>query len=67
MDVHSDRRELDGKLWRELSQQVIAEVKGFIGMGVYVLLFILRIRNRKRYDYRSFFRRFMVHRTIVRP
>ena len=68
-DDHSRRGALDDSVWRELSQQVMAEVEGFVRDDegrTGALMSILRIRNRRRYDYRSFLRKFMTSRTVVR-
>ena len=68
-DDHSHRGALDDSVWRELSQQVMAEVEGFVRDDegrTGALMSILRIRNRRRYDYRSFLRKFMTSRTVVR-
>ena len=68
-DDHSARSGTDDAAWRELSQQVMAEVEGFVRDDegrTTALMYILRIRNRRRYDYRSFLRKFMTRRTTVR-
>ncbi len=68
-DDHSARSGTDDAAWRELSQQVMAEVEGFVRDDegwTTALMHILRIRNRRRYDYRSFLRKFMTRRTTVR-
>ena len=68
-DDHSARSGTDDATWRELSQQVMAEVEGFVRDDegrTTALMHILRIRNRRRYDYRSFLRKFMTRRTTVR-
>lgn len=68
-DDHSARRGLDEAMWGELSQQVMAEVEGFLRDDdgrTDALMSILRIRNRRRYDYRAFLRKFMVRRVTVR-
>ena len=68
-DDHSARSGTDDAAWRELSQQVMAEVEGFVRDDegrTTALMQILRIRNRRRYDYRSFLRKFMTRRTTVR-
>ena len=67
-DDHSARSGTDDAAWRELSQQVMAEVEGFVRDDegrTAALMRILRIRNRRRYDYRSFLRKFMTRRTTV--
>lgn len=59
----------DDPEWKELAQQAMAELEGFVRRtdgGSDALLAILRIRNRRRYDYRAFLRRFMTRRTGVR-
>ena len=68
-DDHSARSGIDDPVWRELSQQVMAEIEGFVRDDdgrTAALMHILRIRNRRRYDYRSFLRKFMTRRTTVR-
>ncbi|MBR6037482.1 MAG: hypothetical protein IKP53_01780 [Candidatus Methanomethylophilaceae archaeon] len=57
----------DGR-WAEMAQQAMAETEGFIrktGEGSNALLSVLRIRNRRRYDYRGFLRKFMSRGTAV--
>ncbi len=54
--------------WQELSQQAMAEVEGFVrrsDIHTETFLSVLRIRNRKRYDYRSFLRKFMTMKPNV--
>ena len=66
-DDHTARADADDAMWRELSQQVMAEVEGFVRDDegrTGALMSILRIRNRRRYDYRSFLRKFMTSRTV---
>ncbi len=68
-DDDSHHPSVDAPEWRELSQQAMVEVEGFVrrnDLDTGMFLSILRIRNRKRYDYRAFLRRFMVHRPNVR-
>ena len=68
-DDHRGRTDADDAAWRELSQQVMAEIEGFVRDDdgrTDALMRILRIRNRRRYDYRAFLRKFMTHRTTVR-
>lgn len=63
--VHSEG---DSEAWRDRAQQAMAEVEGFArrtGSGTDQFLAILRIRNRKRYDYRAFLRKFMTRRCSV--
>ncbi len=58
----------EGK-WSEMAQQAMAETEGFIrktGKGSDALLSVLRIRNRRRYDYRGFLRRFMSRGTTIK-
>lgn len=60
---------VDSSEWRELAQQAMAEVEGFIRKNdgtTDAFISILRIRNRKRHDYRTFLRRFMTGRPSVR-
>lgn len=60
---------IDSPGWRELAQQAMAEVEGFIRKNdgtTDALVSILMIRNRKRHDYRAFLRRFMTGRPTVR-
>ena len=55
--------------WRELAQQAMAEVEGFVRRTdgtTDAFVSILRIRNRKRRDYRAFLRKFMTRSTSVR-
>lgn len=64
-DAHP--KEDDGS-WRELAQQAMVEVEGFIrdtNISTDALVSILRIRNTKRHDYRAFLRRFMVRRSSI--
>ena len=61
-------KEDDGR-WKQLSLQAMTEAEGFITKGECAtdgLLAILRIRNRRRYDYRSFLRRFMTRKSDIR-
>ncbi len=54
--------------WREIALQAMTEVEGFVkrtGGGTDAFLSILRIRNRKRHDYRAFLRKFMTRRNTV--
>ncbi|MBR6203741.1 MAG: hypothetical protein IKQ60_01565 [Candidatus Methanomethylophilaceae archaeon] len=55
--------------WAETAQQAMTEMEGFVrkaGNGSDALLSVLRIRNRRRYDYRAFLRKFMVRKGTVR-
>ena len=69
VDDDTAHAEADTAGWRDLAQQAMTELEGFIvrtdpsASGV---LPILRIRNRRRYDYRSFLRRFVSARPDVR-
>lgn len=63
--VHSEG---DSEAWRDRAQQAMAEVEGFArrtSIGTDQFLAILRIRNRKLYDYRAFLRKFMTRRCSV--
>lgn len=58
----------DSAEWRELAQQAMAEVEGFVRRTdgtTDAFVSILRIRNRRRYDYRAFLRKFMTRSTSV--
>ena len=69
IDDHSRRTDVDTGYWDEISKQVMTEVEGFsrnLEDRTDGLMSILRIRNRRRYDYRSFLRRFMTSRTRIR-
>ncbi len=69
VDDASAHADADTAEWKELAQQAMAELEGFIRRtdpGAEAVLSILRIRNRRRYDYRSFLRKFMSHRPDVR-
>lgn len=68
-DDHSVRPVSDDPQWEELSKQAMVEVEGFsrnLSDRTEGLMSILRIRNRRRYDYRTFLRRFMTTRNRVR-
>ena len=68
-DNHSVRPVPDDPKWTELSKQAMVEVEGFskkIEGKTDGLMAILRIRNRRRYDYRAFLRRFMSTRPRVK-
>lgn len=68
-DDHSARRGLDPGEWEELSKQAMVEIEGFsksIEGKSDALMSILRIRNRRRYDYRAFLRKFMTRTTQIR-
>ncbi len=60
-DCHRSRI-ADDERWREISRQALTEVEGFSGMltgRTDTLMKLLRIRNRRRHDYREFLRRFV--------
>lgn len=68
-DDHSARGSADPSEWDELSKQAMVEIEGFsknIEGKTDALMAILRIRNRRRYDYRAFLRKFMTKRTQVK-
>ncbi len=60
-DCHRSRI-ADDERWREISRQALTEVEGFSGMltgRTDTFMRLLRIRNRRRHDYREFLRRFV--------
>ena len=68
-DDHGIRPDGTDPEWEELSKQAMVEVEGFsknLADRTDGLMSILRIRNRRRYDYRSFLRRFMSTRNRVK-
>jgi hypothetical protein len=68
-DDPSVRAPEDAAGWAEAARQAMAEVEGFVrrsGDGSEALLSLLRIRNRRRHDYRAFLRRFMVRKAVAR-
>lgn len=68
-DDHSRRTCIDEESWSEISKQVMTEVEGFsknIDEKTDSLLKILRIRNRRHYDYRTFLKKFLSKRTNVK-
>ena len=68
-DDHSSRNVSDTDMWEEMSKQVMTEVEGFsknLEGKTEELMSILRIRNRRRYDYRTFLRRFMTSHTRIK-
>lgn len=68
-DDDTSHAENDTAEWSELAQQAMAEIEGFLRRsdgGTDAVLSILRIRNRRRYDYRAFLRKFMTRRSGVR-
>lgn len=69
MDDNSAHPSEDDGGWRELAQQAMVEIEGFVrdpGLRTDAFVSILRIRNARRHDYRAFLRRFMVRRPSVR-
>ena len=68
-DDNSAHPAADSAEWRDLAQQAMAEIEGFIRKSdgtTDAFVSILRIRNRKRHDYRTFLRKFMTRRPSVR-
>lgn len=68
-DDHSHHSCDDPAKWRELAMNMMVEAEGFsknLMDGGKGLLTVLRIRNRRRHDYRNFLRKFMTVRTTVR-
>ncbi|MGN1045108.1 MAG: VWA-like domain-containing protein [Candidatus Methanomethylophilaceae archaeon] len=68
-DDHSVRPIPDDPRWEELSKRAMVEIEGFsekLSDRSGGLMAILRIRNRRRYDYRAFLRRFMTVRSRVK-
>ena len=68
-DDHQVRAPEDLGKWSEMAQQAMTEMEGFIrksGDGSEALLSVLRIRNRRRYDYRAFLRKFMSRRGSIK-
>ncbi len=60
-DRHGSRT-ADDERWKEISKQALTEVEGFSGTltgRTDTLMRLLRIRNRRRHDYREFLRRFV--------
>lgn len=65
-DDHSART-ADTDLWKEMSEQAAVELEGFSGSlsgRAGMLMRILRIRNRRKHDYREFLRRFMTRGSL---
>ncbi len=68
-DDDTSHPESDSGEWKELALQAMAEVEGFVRRtdgATDAFVSILKIRNRKRCDYRSFLRKFMTRRPSVR-
>jgi len=60
-DRHSSRTG-DDERWKEASEQAMTEIEGFsrtLAGRTDTLMRLLRIRNRRRHDYREFLRRFV--------
>ena len=69
VDNHRGRESVSDIGWSELSKQMMVEVEGFsqkLEGRSDALLRILRIRNRRRHDYRAFLRKFMTRRSSIR-
>lgn len=67
-DDHSKRGDVTDNGWKDLSEQMLVEIEGFsrnLEGRSEALLTVLRIRNRRKIDYRSFLRRFMTVRERV--
>ena len=67
-DSHSARG-WDDESWKEMSEQAMVEVEGFsekLSGRTDVLMRVLRIRNRRRHDYRDFLRRFVTRGSLPR-
>ena len=67
-DGHSSRG-WDDESWKEMSEQAMVEVEGFsekLSGRTDVLMRVLRIRNRRRHDYRDFLRRFVTRGSLPR-
>lgn len=68
-DDHSFHRSEDPAKWREMAMNMMVEAEGFsrnLADGGKGMLVVLKVRNRRRHDYREFLRRFMTVRTTVR-
>ncbi len=67
-DSHSARTGDDDR-WKEISEQAMTEVEGFsrtLAGRTEALMKVLRIRNRRRHDYREFLRRFVSRSSLPR-
>lgn len=65
IDSHQSRDGLGHPEWQEMSAQMMIEIEGFsrnLSGKTDALLRVLRIRNRKKTDYRAFLRKFMTTR-----
>jgi len=68
-DIHDARDGLDHPEWKEMSGQMMVEVEGFsknLSGKTDALLRVLRLRNRKKSDYRAFLKKFMTTRERVK-
>ncbi len=68
-DDHSRHPAAVSPMWDDLSKQAMTEVEAFsrnLEDRSGMLMDVLRIRNRRRYDYRSFLHRFMTARSRIR-
>lgn len=55
--------------WKEMSEQVMTDIEGFtmtLGERAGSLMAALRIRCRRRYDYKAFLRKFMTRREVTK-
>jgi len=69
IDSHKSRDGLGHPEWQEMSAQMMVEIEGFsknLSGKTDALLRVLRIRNRKKSDYRAFLRKFMTTRERVK-
>ncbi len=67
-DRHSSRTG-DDERWKEASEQAMTEIEGFsrtLAGRTDTLMRLLRIRNRRRHDYREFLRRFVSRSSLPR-
>lgn len=69
VDDHSKRTDANSDKWSEMSKQVAVEIEGFsktVSAGGPLLMDLLKIRNRRTHDFRSFLRRFMTVTSTVK-
>ncbi len=69
IDSHEERDGLGHPEWAETSAQMMVEIEGFsknLEGKTDALMRVLRIRNRKKVDYRAFLKKFMTTRERVR-
>ena len=69
VDSHASRDGTEHPKWQEMSAQMMVEIEGFtknLAGRTDALMRVLRIRNRKRTDYRAFLRKFMTARERLR-